>query len=80
MMMICACLQSAAVSTVCVITDQAAVVCVGEDLVWRDTLEKTVTRQPRPVTLTDCRNTVTCMHTVHFKGCILCKILLQLLQ
>lgn len=66
-------------STVCVITVQAVVVCVGEDRVWRDTLEKNVTRRPRRATLTDCRNTVTSTHTVHTQDCILCKILLLLL-
>ena len=66
-------------STVTVITAQAVEVCVGEDPVWRDTLEKTATRRPRLATLTDCWNTVTFTHTVHKLGCTLCEILLLLL-
>lgn len=77
---VCVCLQSVAVSTVCVITVQAPVECVGEDPVWRGTPEKTVTRRPHRATLTDCTNTVTSTHTVHTQDCTLCKILLLLLH
>ncbi len=80
MMCVRVCLQSVAVSTVCVITVQAAEVCVEEDPVWRDTPEKTVTRRPRPATLTAYMNTVTSTHTVHTQDCVPCEILQLLLR
>lgn len=46
------------------ITDQAALVCVGEVLVWRDSPGTCVTRRPRRATQTDCCSIVTSTHTV----------------
>lgn len=54
----------AAVFTERAITDQAPVVCVGEALVWRDSLGTCVIRRPCRAMQTDCCSIVTSTLTV----------------